>query len=72
MENKAVIFKREPSGLPRKGEDLAVEAVPYPEALPEGGIIVQNLYGSLDPYLRGRMGKSILTVFLSKEKTSLR
>lgn len=55
--NKALIFKDVPSGLPVPGKDLTVEPVSYDAnaSVPENGILVQVLYGSLDPYLRGRM-----------------
>jgi NADPH-dependent curcumin reductase CurA len=55
--NKAVIFKSVPSGLPVPGKDLTVEPVSYDSnaTVPENGILVQALYGSFDPYMRGRM-----------------
>lgn len=56
-ENKALFFRKIPSGYPVPGEDLTVESVPYDASspAPEGGVTLQNLYSSFDPYMRGRM-----------------
>lgn len=56
-ENKALIFRKVPSAYPVPGEDLTIESVQYdPSApAPEGGVTLQNLYSSFDPYMRGRM-----------------
>jgi NADPH-dependent curcumin reductase CurA len=54
-ENKGLIFRNVPSGLPVKGKDLTVETLPYPGDAPENGVVIQSLYASLDPYMRGRM-----------------
>ncbi|KAL1978190.1 hypothetical protein VTN31DRAFT_1049 [Thermomyces dupontii] len=56
--NKALIYKSIPNGLPVAGKDLVVEEVADYDAsapAPEGGLQLQNLYGSYDPYLRQRM-----------------
>jgi NADPH-dependent curcumin reductase CurA len=55
--NKALIFKNVPRGRPVPGEDLAIEFVSggSTESAPSNGIIVQSLYASFDPYMRGRM-----------------
>lgn len=55
--NRSVIFAKIPSELPVKGEHLVVEDRPLDleSAAHEHGIVVQNLYFSFDPYLRGRM-----------------
>lgn len=55
--NKAFVFKKVPEGWPVPGEHVAVEAAPYDAsvAAPKDGIVVQALYASLDPYMRGRM-----------------
>jgi NADPH-dependent curcumin reductase CurA len=55
--NKTLIFKKIPTGLPVPGEHLAVEDRPIDlnEAPPSGGLVVQVLYASYDPYLRGKM-----------------
>lgn len=53
--NTALIYKQVPSGLPVPGKDLAVEDVQSVSEAPKGGILIQVLYSSLDPYLRGLM-----------------
>ena len=57
--NKALIFKKIPKGLPIPGQDLTIETIPNitanTPAPHEGGITIQSLYASFDPYLRGRM-----------------
>ncbi|KAM5360083.1 hypothetical protein ACJZ2D_013994 [Fusarium nematophilum] len=56
-QNKTLIFKKVPTGLPVAGEHLAVEDRPIDlnEAAPAGGVVVEILYASYDPYLRGKM-----------------
>jgi len=55
--NKTLIFKKIPTTLPVPGEHLAVEDRPFDKdaAPPSGGITVQLLWASFDPYLRGKM-----------------
>ncbi|KAI1371784.1 NAD(P)-binding protein [Hypoxylon crocopeplum] len=55
--NKTFVFKKIPSGFPVPGEHLAVEDRPIDldADAPKGGLVVQILYASFDPYLRGRM-----------------
>lgn len=57
VENKGVIFKQVPTGLPVPGKDLAVENREFDvnQAPPSGGITTKNFYASFDPYQRGRM-----------------
>jgi NADPH-dependent curcumin reductase CurA len=57
VQNKAVIFKQVPTGLPVPGKDLTVESRQFDidQAPPSGGITTKNLYASFDPYQRGRM-----------------
>lgn len=56
VDNKTVIFKKIPTGLPVPGEHLTVENRPIDlDAVPVGGMIVEVLSISLDPYLRFRM-----------------
>lgn len=57
QNNKSLIFKKVPTGLPKAGEHLAIEERPIDidAQPPEGGLVVQNLYFSFDPYQRGRM-----------------
>ncbi|HSP38450.1 MAG TPA: NADP-dependent oxidoreductase [Frankiaceae bacterium] len=52
---------RRPEGWPTADDVALVEAtLPEPDALPDGSVLVRNLYLSVDPYMRGRMnaGKS--------------
>jgi len=55
MRNKTLIFKRVPDGAPVAGVDLVVEDRPIELAAPPGGLVVQVLHVSLDPYLRLKM-----------------
>lgn len=55
-ENPALIYKKVPNGEPVPGEDIVVENVnSVPSEAPEGGILAQVYFASLDPYLRGLM-----------------
>ncbi|KAH9886348.1 NAD(P)-binding protein [Xylariomycetidae sp. FL2044] len=56
-QNKTLVFKKVPSGFPVPGEHLAVEDRPIDldAEPPKGGLLVQTLYASYDPYLRGKM-----------------
>lgn len=54
--NKTLIYKKLPTGLPVPGEHLVVEDRPIDlDSVPENGLIVENIYASYDPYLRGKM-----------------
>lgn len=57
VSNKSVVFKAVPTGLPKPGQDLVVEAKEFDlnQTLPAGGVIAKTLYASIDPYMRGRM-----------------
>ncbi|KAJ5764953.1 Alcohol dehydrogenase superfamily zinc-type [Penicillium odoratum] len=59
MVNKALIFSKvpAPAQYPKVGEDLTIGEVGYgPDAAaPENGVVLQSLYSSFDPYMRGRM-----------------
>jgi NADPH-dependent curcumin reductase CurA len=57
VQNKSLIFKQVPQGLPVPGKDLVVEAQEFDldAAPPKGGITTKNFYASFDPYQRGRM-----------------
>ncbi|KAH9209680.1 putative zinc-type alcohol dehydrogenase-like protein PB24D3.08c [Leptodontidium sp. 2 PMI_412] len=57
VQNKGVIFKKVPQGLPVPGQDLTVEVREFDieQAPPAGGITTKNFYASFDPYQRGRM-----------------
>ncbi|PNH42626.1 hypothetical protein VD0004_g4720 [Verticillium dahliae] len=55
--NKSFIYKKAPQGFPVPGEDLVIEDRPIDlENAPlHGGVLVEVLYTSFDPYMRGRM-----------------
>lgn len=53
QSNPALIYKNVPQGEPKPGKDIAIEEVDTPANAPEGGLLIQVLYSSLDPYLRG-------------------
>ncbi|KAJ5161918.1 hypothetical protein N7492_007310 [Penicillium capsulatum] len=57
MSNKALIFSEIPQGYPVPGQHLTIEAAPYDAnvAAPDNGVVLQSLYTSYDPYMRGRM-----------------
>lgn len=57
VQNKGFIFKKVPSGWPKPGEDIAIEAREFDidQTPPQGGITTKNFYASFDPYQRGRM-----------------
>ncbi|CZT10771.1 hypothetical protein WAI453_011137 [Rhynchosporium graminicola] len=57
VQNKGVIFKKVPEGLPKAGEHLTIESREFDleQAPPAGGITTKNFYASFDPYQRGRM-----------------
>ncbi|TVY84961.1 NADP-dependent oxidoreductase [Lachnellula suecica] len=57
VQNKAIIFRKVPKGLPVPGRDLVVEQREFDidQAPPSGGITTKNFYASFDPYQRGRM-----------------
>lgn len=57
VQNKSIIFKEIPSGLPVPGKHLAVENVDFDldQSPPVGGITTKNFYASFDPYQRGCM-----------------
>lgn len=57
VQNKALVFKAIPNGLPVPGKDLTIETSEFDlnQAPPPQGITVKTLYVSYDPYMRGRM-----------------
>ncbi|KAK0625123.1 hypothetical protein B0T17DRAFT_617258 [Bombardia bombarda] len=59
-QNKTLIFKKVPTTFPVPGEHLTVEDRGFDPSAPPpaGGITVENLWASLDPYQRGRMRPS--------------
>lgn len=55
-QNPALVYKQIPQGEPKAGQDIAVENVDsVPSDAPDGGVLAQVYYSSLDPYLRGLM-----------------
>jgi NADPH-dependent curcumin reductase CurA len=56
-KNLALIYKKHPTGVPVPGEHLAVEDVGFDLSapLPKDGVVLEHLYASFDPYMRGRM-----------------
>jgi NADPH-dependent curcumin reductase CurA len=57
MTNKTLVFKKIPTGAPVAGEDLVIEDRGFdPSAAPPpGGVTLEILYASFDPYQRGKM-----------------
>ncbi|EKV09250.1 Oxidoreductase, zinc-binding dehydrogenase family, putative [Penicillium digitatum] len=55
--NKTLVFKKIPQGYPVPGEHVVVETAAYDAsvAAPDNGVVMQSLYTSFDPYMRGRM-----------------
>ncbi|KAI9932171.1 hypothetical protein ASPWEDRAFT_111145 [Aspergillus wentii DTO 134E9] len=56
--NKALFFKSIPQGYPVPGQDITIENVADVDAnspAPANGVVLQSLYTSFDPYMRGRM-----------------
>jgi NADPH-dependent curcumin reductase CurA len=53
--NLSLIFTKIPTGMPVPGQDLTVKDVGFDlsQPAPENGLILQTLYVSFDPYLRG-------------------
>jgi NADPH-dependent curcumin reductase CurA len=56
-KNLALIYKKHPTGVPVPGQDLAVEDVGFDSSAPapKDGVVLEHLYASFDPYMRGRM-----------------
>merc|ERR1712093_894525 len=53
VQNKGVIFKQIPQGLPVPGKDLAVEAREFDidQAPPKGGVTTKNFYASFEAFI---------------------
>ena len=63
MKNKSIIFTKRPVGIPSQENFLLQdEIVP---AISDGEILLELVYVSVDPYLRGRMNdvKSYIPAF---------
>ncbi|CAK7263945.1 hypothetical protein SEPCBS119000_000738 [Sporothrix epigloea] len=57
VANKTFIFKHVPNGAPVPGKDILTEERLFDldAAPPKGGLVVEVLYASFDPYLRGKL-----------------
>ncbi|OAA36672.1 NADP-dependent leukotriene B4 12-hydroxydehydrogenase [Metarhizium rileyi] len=56
VSNKTLVYKQVPKGFPVPGQDLVVETREIDlENAPKGGLIIEILYASFDPYLRPKM-----------------
>ncbi|KAI0993940.1 hypothetical protein K3495_g14244 [Podosphaera aphanis] len=66
VQNKTLVYKRIPNGYPVPGQDLLVEDKGFNlnRSSPLGGLTVQTIYASLDPYQRACMGGSGLKPLL--------
>ena len=56
-KNLALVYKKHPTGVPVPGENLAVEDIGFDSSAPapKDGVVLEHLYASFDPYMRGRM-----------------
>ena len=56
-KNLALVYKKHPTGFPVPGEHLVVEDVGFDSSAPapKDGVVLEHLYSSFDPYMRGRM-----------------
>ena len=53
--NRRIVLASRPKGTPTAA-DFRIEQSPKPD-VPEGGVVLQTLYLSLDPYMRGMMNE---------------
>lgn len=56
MQNKQILFNKIPEGMPQE-DTFKIEETDTPK-LESDGVLVQTLYISVDPYMRGRMTKA--------------
>ena len=56
MQNKQILFNKIPEGMPQE-DTFKIEEIDTPK-LERDGVLVQTLYISVDPYMRGRMTKA--------------
>ena len=56
MQNKQILFNKIPEGMPQE-DTFKIEDIDTPK-LESDGVLVQTLYISVDPYMRGRMTKA--------------
>jgi NADPH-dependent curcumin reductase CurA len=64
-QNKAIVFKEAPAGMPENGKHLVLQDVGIDlSAIPPNGAIIRIIFASFDPYLRGRMrNKNVQSYF---------
>ncbi|MCJ1476390.1 hypothetical protein MMC13_005056 [Lambiella insularis] len=58
VQNKSLIFSKPPTNYPIPGEHLTIQDRPIDldtTSPPPNGLLTQQFYASLDPYLRGKM-----------------
>ncbi|KAF9367401.1 hypothetical protein BGX21_007446, partial [Mortierella sp. AD011] len=56
LSNKSVVFLESPKEYPIPGVHLKVESKVLDDELNEGELLTRNLYISLDPYLKTKIG----------------
>ncbi|OCB22447.1 NADP-dependent oxidoreductase [Mycobacterium intracellulare] len=56
--NTRVVLQTRPTGIPSPN-DFRIERAPMPEPA-DGEVLLRNVYLSLDPYIRGRIGDGLL------------
>ncbi|KAF9358055.1 hypothetical protein BGX26_002576 [Mortierella sp. AD094] len=56
LSNKSVVLLQSPEEYPIPGVHLGVESKELDDELSEGELLTRNLYISLDPFLKGKMG----------------
>ncbi|HET6556196.1 MAG TPA: NADP-dependent oxidoreductase, partial [Prolixibacteraceae bacterium] len=63
METRQIVLASRPQGMPT-GDNFRIEITELPE-LKEDEVLLQGLYYSVDPYMRGRMNeaKSYISTF---------
>lgn len=56
-KNLALVFRQVPQTFPEPGKDLVVEdiSIDLDADLPTNSILLEHLYNSVDPYMRGRL-----------------
>ncbi|MCJ1396148.1 hypothetical protein MMC18_009037 [Xylographa bjoerkii] len=67
VKSAAMIFKAVHEGPTVPGQDIDVETSEFDldQELPQGSLIIQNLFASFDPFMRGRMrAKTVLPAFI--------
>lgn len=61
MQNKQILFNKIPEGMPQE-DTFKIEEIDTPK-LESDGVLVQTLYISVDPYMRGRMTKGQIRMY---------